>query len=112
MSKPCQRSRRPLIVEGVAQAPEALAGVVLRVGSKTPKVIARPGHALLGLGAPRAFHGHHSERRPGFRAGLCATPTTTTERTARSLLALASRAKEQRRLLRRDSQHRCERRSS
>jgi hypothetical protein len=49
---------------------EALAGVVLRVGSKTPKVIARPRHALLGLGAPRAFHGHHSERRPGFRAGL------------------------------------------
>src|ERR1035438_491843 len=82
MSKPCQRSRRPLIVEGVAQTPEALAGVVLRVGSKTPKVIARPGHALLGLGAPRAFHGHHSEHCTGFRGRLYATSIVPSRREA------------------------------
>jgi hypothetical protein len=59
----------------VAQTPEALAGAALRVGSKNPKVIARPLHALLCFGATGAFHGHYSERRPGCRRRLCATAT-------------------------------------
>jgi len=87
------RARRSHRTEGVAQTPEPLAGVVLRVGSKTPKVIARPGHALLGLGAPRAFHGHHSERRPGFRAGLCATPTVPSDSAGSGHRGARSRAK-------------------
>ncbi len=47
----------------------------LRVGSKNPKVVTRPRRAVLCLGAPSAFHGHHSGRRPCFRKRLCATAT-------------------------------------
>jgi hypothetical protein len=67
----------------VAQTPEGLTGSVLRVGSKTPKVIARPRRALLGRGAPSAFHGRHSERRPDFRRRLCATASWASERRRR-----------------------------
>jgi hypothetical protein len=62
--------------EAVAQTPEGRTGSVLRVGSKNPKVIARPRRALLGLGAPSAFHGRHSECRTGSRRRLCATAST------------------------------------
>jgi hypothetical protein len=70
----------PLWTEAVAQTPEGRTGSVLRVGSKNPKVIARPRRAL--LGAPSAFHGRHSECRTGSRRRLCATASTTTERVA------------------------------
>jgi hypothetical protein len=86
-------SRWLLVVEAVAQTPEALAAAVLRVGSKYPKVIARPRHVLLCLGSPSAFHGHHSERRPRFRRRLCATATVVSHEQvpARIVSAFANR---------------------
>ena len=53
------------------------------MGSKNPKVIARPRRALLGLGAPSAFHGRHSECRTGSRRRLCATASRRSERLRR-----------------------------
>ena len=58
-----------------ATSSERLTGSVLTVGSKIPKVIARPQRAPLGLGAPSAFHGRHGERRSGSCKRLCATAT-------------------------------------
>ena len=78
------RRRTPLTLphrtEAVAQTPEGLAGSVLRVGSKDPKVLARPRRALLARGAPGAFHGRHSKRSPSSRRRLCATPSTRRRR--------------------------------
>ena len=59
----------------VAQSPDGLAGSVLRVGSKKPKVIARPRRAVIGHGASSAFHGRHSKHRSGFCRRLRATAT-------------------------------------
>ena len=73
------RAPLPLVVVAVAQTPDGLTGSVLRVGSKNPKVVARPRRALLGLGAPSAFHGRHSERSLGSRRRLYATASVHSE---------------------------------
>jgi len=57
----------------VAQTPGGLTGAVLRVGSKKPKLVARPWRVLPGLDALSPISGRHSERCPGFRGRLCAT---------------------------------------
>jgi hypothetical protein len=59
----------------VAQTPGGLTGAFLRVGTKRPKVVARPRRAVLGLGAAGLLSDRHSERGPGFRGPLCATAT-------------------------------------
>ncbi len=64
-----------LSAEAVAKTPEGLIVSVLKVGSKSPKIIAQPRRALLCLDALGAFYGRHSGCRPGFRRGLCATPS-------------------------------------
>jgi hypothetical protein len=93
LHSPSQQAQRNYTA--VAQTPEGLTGSLVRVGSKNPKVIARPRCALLGLGAPSAFHGRHSERRPGFRRRVCATASVQLDRLKLATDALALRVNRQ-----------------
>src|ERR1039457_7186455 len=61
------------MVGGCRTSSEGLTESVLRVVSKNTKVIARPGRALVVLGARSAFHGRHRDWRTGSRRWLCAT---------------------------------------